>query len=91
MQGVNAMGLTAIDLGLRGAASGVFLMIIPVALLRRATGQQALLVWTRWPDLARLGSTALSVVSLVLGVVLNGRRAPREAAPAAMITGPAVP
>ncbi|WP_143198275.1 AraC family transcriptional regulator [Bradyrhizobium sp. AS23.2] len=43
MQGVNAMGLTAIDLGLRGATSGVFLMIILVVLLRRATGQQALL------------------------------------------------
>ncbi|WP_085968603.1 helix-turn-helix domain-containing protein [Bradyrhizobium genomosp. III] len=42
-QGVNAMGLTAIDLGLRGAVSGVFLMIIVVALMRRATGQQALL------------------------------------------------
>lgn len=37
------MGLAAIDLGLRGATSGVFLMIILVALLRRATGQQALL------------------------------------------------
>ncbi len=37
------MGLTAIDLGLRGATSGVFLMIILVVLLRRATGQQALL------------------------------------------------
>lgn len=42
-QGVNAMGLTAIDLGLRGAVSGVFLLIIVVALMRRATGQQALL------------------------------------------------
>ncbi len=40
---VNAAGLTAIDLGLRGAASGVFLLIVLVALLRRATGQQALL------------------------------------------------
>ncbi|OKO75932.1 AraC family transcriptional regulator [Bradyrhizobium sp. AS23.2] len=40
---MNAMGLTAIDLGLRGATSGVFLMIILVVLLRRATGQQALL------------------------------------------------
>src|SRR4051812_36669865 len=40
---VNAMGLTAIDLGLRGAASGVFLLIVLVALLRRATSQQALL------------------------------------------------
>ncbi|MGY3407221.1 AraC-like DNA-binding protein/multisubunit Na+/H+ antiporter MnhB subunit [Bradyrhizobium sp. GM5.1] len=40
---VNATGLTAIDLGLRGAASGVFLLIVLVALLRRATGQQALL------------------------------------------------
>lgn len=37
------MGLTAIDLGLRGAASGVFLLIVLVALLRRASGQQALL------------------------------------------------
>ena len=37
------MGLTAIDLGLRGATSGVFLLIILVALLRRATGQHALL------------------------------------------------
>ncbi|KRQ01999.1 AraC family transcriptional regulator [Bradyrhizobium manausense] len=37
------MGLTAIDLGLRGAASGVFLLIILVALQRRATSQQALL------------------------------------------------
>jgi AraC-like DNA-binding protein len=37
------MGLTAIDLGLRGATSGVFLLIILAALLRRATGQQALL------------------------------------------------
>jgi AraC-like DNA-binding protein len=37
------MGITAIDLGLRGAASGVFLMIILVALLRRARSQQALL------------------------------------------------
>jgi AraC-like DNA-binding protein len=37
------MGLTAIDLGLRGATSGVFLLIILVALLRRASSQQALL------------------------------------------------
>ncbi|MBR1087887.1 helix-turn-helix transcriptional regulator [Bradyrhizobium manausense] len=37
------MGLTAIDLGLRGATSGVFLLIILAALLRRATSQQALL------------------------------------------------
>lgn len=37
------MGLTAIDLGLRGATSGVFLLIVLVALLRRASGQQALL------------------------------------------------
>ncbi len=43
MQIVNGMGLTAIDLGLRGATSGVFLMIILVALLRRGTSQQALL------------------------------------------------
>ncbi|WP_245444120.1 helix-turn-helix domain-containing protein [Bradyrhizobium sp. Y36] len=43
VQGVTAMGLTAIDLGLRGATSGVFLLIILVALLRRATNQQALL------------------------------------------------
>jgi AraC-like DNA-binding protein len=40
---VTATGLTAIDVGLRGAASGVFLLIVLVALLRRATGQQALL------------------------------------------------
>jgi AraC-like DNA-binding protein len=40
-QGVT--GLTAIDLGLRGATSGVFLLIILVTLLRRATSQQALL------------------------------------------------
>jgi AraC-like DNA-binding protein/multisubunit Na+/H+ antiporter MnhB subunit len=40
---VNAMGLTAIDLGLRGATSGVFLLIILVALLRRVTSQQPLL------------------------------------------------
>lgn len=37
------MGLTAIDLGLRGATSGVFLLIILVTLKRRATSQQALL------------------------------------------------
>lgn len=37
------MGLTAIDLGLRGATSGVFLLIILVALVRRANSQQALL------------------------------------------------
>lgn len=37
------MGLTAIDLGLRGATSGVFLLIVLAALLRRASGQQALL------------------------------------------------
>src|SRR5205809_643221 len=43
MQIVNAMGLTAIDLGLRGAASGVFLMIVIVVLQRRATNQNALL------------------------------------------------
>lgn len=36
-------GLTAIDLGLRGATSGVFLLIILATLLRRATSQQALL------------------------------------------------
>ncbi|WP_234680596.1 AraC family transcriptional regulator [Bradyrhizobium monzae] len=40
-QGVT--GLTAIDLGFRGATSGVFLLIILVALLRRATDQQAIL------------------------------------------------
>ena len=40
---MTATGLTAIDLGLRGAASGVFLLIVLVALLRRATGQQAFL------------------------------------------------
>ena len=43
MQGVTAMGLTAIDLGLRGATCGVFLLIILVTLMRRATNQQALL------------------------------------------------
>jgi len=37
------MGLTAIDLGLRGATSGVFLLIILVTLQRRAGSQQALL------------------------------------------------
>jgi AraC-like DNA-binding protein len=37
------MGLTAIDLGLRGAASGVFLLIALVALQRRVTNQNALL------------------------------------------------
>lgn len=37
------MGLTAIDLGFRGAASGVFLLIALVALQRRATNQNALL------------------------------------------------
>ncbi|WP_426409083.1 helix-turn-helix domain-containing protein [Bradyrhizobium ganzhouense] len=36
-------GLTAIDLGLRGAASGVFLLIVLVALQRRAINQNALL------------------------------------------------
>jgi len=40
---VTAMGLTAIDLGLRGATCGVFLLIILVTLMRRATNQQALL------------------------------------------------
>ncbi|TQF35489.1 AraC family transcriptional regulator [Bradyrhizobium sp. UNPF46] len=40
---MTAMGLTAIDLGLRGATSGVFLLIILVALLHRTTNQQALL------------------------------------------------
>jgi AraC-like DNA-binding protein len=40
---VNATGLTAIDLGFRGAASGVFLLIVLVALQRRATNQNALL------------------------------------------------
>ncbi|WP_249140268.1 MULTISPECIES: AraC family transcriptional regulator [Bradyrhizobium] len=43
MRIVNAMGLTAIDLGLRGATSGVFLLIILVTLQRRATNQYALL------------------------------------------------
>ncbi|MGY8711818.1 helix-turn-helix domain-containing protein [Bradyrhizobium sp. 18BD] len=37
------MGLTAIDLGLRGATSGVFLLIILVALQRRAAHQNAFL------------------------------------------------
>jgi AraC-like DNA-binding protein len=36
-------GLTAIDLGLRGAASGVFLLIVLVALQRRAVNQNSLL------------------------------------------------
>ena len=36
-------GLTAIDLGLRGAASGVFLLIVLVALQRRAVNQNTLL------------------------------------------------
>ncbi len=40
---MNAMGLTAIDLGLRGAASGVFLLIVLVALQRRIPNQNALL------------------------------------------------
>ncbi|MDA9431303.1 hypothetical protein [Bradyrhizobium sp. CCBAU 51627] len=43
MQGVNTMEFAAIDLGVRGATSGVFLMIILVAWLRRASNQQALL------------------------------------------------
>jgi AraC-like DNA-binding protein len=43
MRIVNAVGLTAVDLGLRGAASGVFLLIILVALQRRVTNQNALL------------------------------------------------
>ena len=37
------MGLTAIDLGFRGAASGVFLLIVLVALQRRAVNQNILL------------------------------------------------
>ncbi|MGY4497629.1 AraC-like DNA-binding protein [Bradyrhizobium sp. GM24.11] len=36
-------GLTAIDLGLRGAASGVFLLIVLVALQRQAANQNAFL------------------------------------------------
>jgi AraC-like DNA-binding protein len=36
-------GLTAIDLGFRGAASGVFLLIVLVALQRRAVNQNTLL------------------------------------------------
>lgn len=40
---MNGIGLTAIDLGLRGATSGIFLMIILVTLQRRATNQYALL------------------------------------------------
>jgi AraC-like DNA-binding protein len=43
MQIVNAVGLTAIDLGLRGAASGVFLMIVLMVLQRRASNQLAVL------------------------------------------------
>ncbi|MDN3279048.1 helix-turn-helix domain-containing protein [Frankia sp. RB7] len=37
------MGLTAIDLGFRGAASGVFLLIVLVALQRRAVNQNTYL------------------------------------------------
>lgn len=37
------MGLTAIDLGFRGAASGVFLLIVLVTLQRRVPNQNALL------------------------------------------------
>lgn len=37
------MGLAAIDLGFRGAASGVFLLIVLVTLQRRVTNQNALL------------------------------------------------
>ncbi|WP_187436664.1 AraC family transcriptional regulator [Bradyrhizobium rifense] len=37
------MGLTAIDLGLRGAASGVFLLIVLAALQRRPANQNVLL------------------------------------------------
>ncbi|SEO18174.1 transcriptional regulator, AraC family [Bradyrhizobium sp. OK095] len=40
---MNGMGLAAIDLGLRGAASGVFLLIVLVALQRRAANQNAFL------------------------------------------------
>ena len=40
---MNGLELTAIDLGLRGATSGVFLLIILATLLRRATSRQALL------------------------------------------------
>ena len=40
---MNGMGLTAIDLGLRGATSGVFLMIILVTLLRHVLNQYAVL------------------------------------------------
>lgn len=43
MRIVNQMGLTAIDLGFRGAASGVFLLIVLVALQRRIPNQNALL------------------------------------------------
>ncbi|PJG53572.1 AraC family transcriptional regulator [Bradyrhizobium forestalis] len=43
METTGVMGLTAIDLGLRGATSGLFLLIILVALLRHATSQQAVL------------------------------------------------
>src|SRR4051794_16436518 len=43
MRVVNGMGLIAADLGLRGAASGVFLLIVLVALQRRAANQNALL------------------------------------------------
>ena len=40
---MNGMGLTAIDLGFRGATSGVFLMIILVTLLRHVLNQYAVL------------------------------------------------
>lgn len=43
MLSVNVMGPMAIDLGLRGATSGVFLMIVLLVLQRRATHQLALL------------------------------------------------
>lgn len=43
MRIVNAVELTAIDLGLRGAASGVFLMIVLMVLQRRASNQLAVL------------------------------------------------
>ncbi|MDH2349168.1 helix-turn-helix domain-containing protein [Bradyrhizobium sp. SSUT112] len=43
MQIVNGMGFAAIDLGFRGAASGMFLLIAVVVLQRRAINQNVLL------------------------------------------------
>ncbi|WP_461624973.1 hypothetical protein [Bradyrhizobium sp. 25ACV] len=107
VQGVNAMGLTAIDLGLRGAVSGVFLLIasywlylihMPIVMALQVAVSQlgwpgpvkfAIILAVALP--AMLASYHLLVRFSIVGVVLNGRRAPREPAPAAAITGPAVP